>query len=126
MTMGTSDLVAMPKSKGKSYNVAGNPYVVSIGVRDITDAGEVRISLTVRAEYGEKSFCKIRGLVNRSYWHDYPDVEEMRKQSIAITPAIVCKLIRQAHQSGWNPVESKSDFVMDIDNHEFKKIAESR
>lgn len=79
----------------------------------------------MRAAFGEKALCVINGLINRSYWHDYPHVEEMRKRSIAITPRVVCEIIRWAHRSGWNPDADKSVLELQLDNQSLRDMLES-
>ncbi len=64
--------MAMPKPKGKKFLVDGKSYEVAIGVRDIVDGDDVRMKITIAAAFGHKSFCLVKGLINRSYWHDYP------------------------------------------------------
>ena len=77
-----------------------------------------------RAQFGSRSVCLVRGLTNRSFWHDYPNVEQMREQAISITPLVISALIRLAHQSGWNPAASKSNFELQADRELIRKIAD--
>ena len=112
------DMFAMAKSprrhggskKSRSYVVDGQDYAVSISDAGRDAEGNVLLRISFRAQFGSRSVCLVRGLTNRSFWHDYPEIEKMRSAAISITPAIICELIRLAHREGWNPNVSKSNF----------------
>lgn len=108
--------MAMPKSKGKQYEVDGRPYCVAISVSEIDEADAVHLRVTIQAGYGTHSFCTVKGLLNRSYWHDYPDIEEMRQRAISITPAVVCHIIRHALNTEWKPKTEKANRTILLDN----------
>jgi len=108
--------MAMPKSKGKHYEVDGRSYSVAIAVSGIDEADDVHLRVTIQAEYGTRSFCTVQGLVNRSYWHDYPHIEEMRKRTISITPSLVCHIIRHARDNEWNPESETTNRRIQLDN----------
>ena len=108
--------MAMPNPKGKPYDVDGKPYTVAISVADIDEQNCVHLRVTIRAEYGTRSFCTVKGLVNRSYWHDYPDIEEMRKRTISITPALICHIIRHALVTDWDPESDAQNQSLLLDN----------
>jgi hypothetical protein len=91
--------------KTRPYTVDGQNYSVSISAEAIDSEGNVPLRVSFRAEFGSRSVCQVRGLSNRSAWHDYPE----ETSRISITPRIVCELIRIAHLHGWDPVGSKSN-----------------
>jgi hypothetical protein len=115
--------MAMPKSKGKQYEVDGRSYCVAISVSEIDEADAVHLRVTIQAGYGTRSFCIVKGLVNRSYWHDYPDIEEMRKRTISITPAVVCHIIRHTLNTEWNPDSEKANRAILLDNQFLATLA---
>jgi hypothetical protein len=102
--------MAMPKSTGRIYRIEGREYAVSISAGKIDKAGDVPVRISMRANFGKRSFSLVRGVTNRSFWDDYPYIEEMRKVSISLTPRIVCRLIALAHARGLSPETSKSSF----------------
>jgi hypothetical protein len=74
----------------------------------------VSLRVTFRAEFGTRSFCLVRGLTNNyyyNYYSFYPDPMPM----ISVTPKIICKLVELAHQRGWDPESSKSNFDLPVD-----------
>ena len=114
---------AVPRRHGRScrnrpYTVDGRDYSVSISTAGFDQDKNVRLRISFRAQFGTRSFCLVRGLTNRSFWQDYPDIEAMRAAAISITPGIVCGLIRLAHNEGWNPDASKSNFELAVDREE--------
>ena len=100
--------MAMPK-RARIYHVEGREYAVAISGGELDPQGNVPLRISIRAHFGTQSFCTVRGITNRSFWHDYPDIKEMRGIAISITPRYVCALIAWAHSSGWNPDVSKSN-----------------
>jgi len=103
--------MAMPKHS-RIYQFEGREYAVSISAAKLDEQGNVALHISIRADFGTRSFCTVRGVTNRSFWHDYPDIEEMRKIAISITPRHLSALIARAHSSGWNPGASKSNFEL--------------
>ena len=100
----------MRKLKPRNFTIDGKPYAVSISAGEIDREQDVHLHVAFRALFGNRSVCLVRGLTNRSFWHDYPAIEEMREKSISITPKIVCDLVRLARRSGWSPESCKSNF----------------
>src|SRR5579872_3624195 len=96
--------------KTRLYVIDGRDYAVSISDTGIDREGNIPLRVSFRAQFGSRSVCLVRGLTNRSFWHDYPEIEKMRAAAISITPKIVCDLIRLAHRKGWEPEKSKSNF----------------
>ncbi|MDB5335928.1 MAG: hypothetical protein JWN70_1547 [Planctomycetaceae bacterium] len=108
--MSDTDDMTMPKAKARNYQIEGQEYAVSISGGKINADGDVPLRISIRAHYGHRSFCLVRGVTNRSFWHDYPNIEEMRKNAISLAPRQACDLIALAHRLGWNPVVSRSNF----------------
>jgi hypothetical protein len=46
----------------------------------------------------------------------------MRAAAISITPKIICELIRHAHQAGWDPDLSKSNFELSGDRDSIRAL----
>jgi hypothetical protein len=88
---------------------------VSISDAAIDQEGNVPLQISIRAQFGSRSVCLVRGLTNRSVWHDYPETEKMRAAAISITPKVVCGLIRLAQRDGWDPGASNSNFELSAD-----------
>jgi hypothetical protein len=112
----------MRKSVPRDYTIDGKPYSVSISAGKIDREGDVHLRVTFRALYGTRSVCLVRGVTNRSYWHDYPDVESMRERSISLTPRVVCELVRLAHRAGWAPATVRSNFRVDVTRDDIRAI----
>ena len=53
-------------------------------------------------------------MVIRDYWFDFPDID--REKTFAITPRVICELIRHALASGWSPTETKTQALVELDN----------
>ena len=104
--------MAMPKAKGRVFQIDGREYAVAISPGGFDEGGNVRLRISIRAHFGNRSFCLVRGVTNRSFWHDYPDIEEMRKASISIGPRQACGFVALAHSMGWKPEASKSNFEL--------------
>ena len=110
-----------PRRHGKSranrlFKVDGREYTVSVSDGVLDNKANVRLHISLRAQFGTQSVCQVRGLTNRSLWHDYPrDIEKWRAEAISVTPRVVCELIRLAHQKGWDPEGSRSNFELFVD-----------
>lgn len=106
--------MAFPKSKQRRLVVDKLPYIAFVSENGYTDDGGVRLRVIVQSEYGYESLCVIAGMVNRNYWLDFPNIDI--EKTFAITPRIICELIRYALANGWSPTESKTQFLIEIDN----------
>ena len=106
--------MAFPKSKQKHLVVDGNRYIACVSENGRVSDGGVKLRVIVRAQYGCESLCVISGMVNRDYWYDFPDIE--LEKTFAITPRVICELIRHALANGWSPIESKTQMLVEIDN----------
>ena len=104
--------MAMPKARGRIYQVAGREYAVAISAGELDEENNVRLRISIQAHFGNRTFCLVRGVTNRSFWHDYPNIEAMTKVSISLTPSVACGLIVLAHSTGWDPEASKSNFEL--------------
>jgi hypothetical protein len=102
----------MRKAKPRKYTIDGREYSVSISAGEVDEDQEVHLRVSFRALFGTRSVCLVRGVTNRSYWHDYPNVEKMRTDSIFLSPKVARALIHRAHSAGWSPETSKSNFEM--------------
>ena len=98
------------------------PYLYAVSARGMDENENVIMCVTIRADYGSRSVCIFRGILNRSYWHDYPEIEKTMQGTISITPAIVSKLIDYAHANGWDPVTSRSNIELVVDNDLVKSL----
>lgn len=115
----------MARPKPRNYTIDGKPYAISISGGEIDRDQNVHLHVTFRALFGYRSCCLLRGLVNRSYWHDYPNIEQMRAQSISLTPRIVCELVRLAHSKGWKPETDKANLELDATDDDFRTLIAS-
>ncbi|WP_254512924.1 hypothetical protein [Anatilimnocola floriformis] len=107
--------------KTRPYAIDGRDYSVSISATAIDFDGNVPLCVSFRAEFGNRSVCQVRGLTNRSFWHDYPE----NTPRISLTPKIVCQLIRYAHVQGWDPVGSKSNMELSADQELLHTLEDS-
>ena len=106
--------MAFPKSKRKHYVVDDQPYTACVNENGTTPDWGVKLSVAIKAEYGSHSLCLIKGMVNREYWNDYPNFDHAK--TFSITPRVICGLIRHALKNGWDPVGSKSQCNIQLDN----------
>lgn len=104
--------MTMPKAKGRIVHVEGQCYEASVSAGPIDAEHNVSLRISIRALFGHQGFCVVRGLTNRLFWHDYPNVGEMRVASISVGPRELCGLIALARSAGWDPVTSKSTFEL--------------
>ena len=109
------------KSKRKTYSVDGESYTASIVECGYNETGGVRLRVTATAEFGTGSTCMLEGLTNREFWHDYPDCNP--EEAISITPKTVCDLIRHARSHGWDPITSKSNARIQLNNEIMSQIS---
>lgn len=115
-----SNEMAFPRSKQRHLVVDELSYIACVSENGHTEDGGVKLRLVVQAEYGYESLCVIAGMVNRDYWLDFPDTDVGK--TFAITPRVICELIRHALASGWSPTESKTQALIEIDNDQLFAI----
>jgi hypothetical protein len=113
--------MAMPKGS-RIYRVGKKEYAVSVRGGRPDALGDVPLRISIRAHFGTRSCCTVRGLTNRCFWHDYPEIEEMRRNAVSITPRHVCALIVMAHSKGWNPETSKSSFDLPATREDIRAL----
>jgi hypothetical protein len=106
--------MAFPKSKRKHLCVDGLEYTACINECGYTVEDAVKLSVAIRAEYGTKSLCIVEGMTNRDFWHDYPNYDP--NAAIAITPRVVCEIIRYSLRNGWQPMQNKATLRVQLDN----------
>jgi hypothetical protein len=103
----------------KPFNVDDRPYEVTVTpvLGKIDEPIDLRI--TLRADYGHRSFCIFRGLQNYGYYWNYGYwnlPEDKQIKTIEITPRVIADLIRLAHIKGWSPDASKSNVEYTLEN----------
>ena len=81
-------------------------------------ADAIQLRLTIRADFGYRSYCTFKGLQNFDYYHNYGHWDDI--DSIAITPRMISVLIRYARQNGWKPDTSKSNQQINLSNQDAK------
>jgi len=106
--------MAFPKSKQKRLVVDELPYIACVSDNGRTEDGGLNLRVIIQADYGLESLCVIAGMVNRDYWYDFPDIDI--EKTFAITPRVICELIRYALDNGWSPAESKTQASIVLDN----------
>lgn len=107
----------------KPYSVDGQRYEVSLTA---TYGDVVRLRLTIRADFANRSFCTINGLRNFDYYHNYGywndrDYSETSDE-IAVTPRLIAALIRYARQNGWSPETARSNHQIAVTNIDAKSL----
>lgn len=101
----------------KPFNVDNQRYEASLTAKY---ADAIQLRLTIRADFGNHSFCTFSGLQNFDYYHNYGRWDDI--DSIAITPRLICALIRYARRNGWEPEASKSNRQIDLTNPAAKSL----
>lgn len=103
--------------RNKMLVVDGHPYEASLTAlyEDV-----IHLRLTVRAGFGSRSFCTFNGLRNFDYYYNYGDWGDI--DSIAVTPRLICVLIRYARSNGWEPASCKSNRVIALTNLTAKSL----
>jgi hypothetical protein len=85
----------------KPFVVNGQEYQVSVTA---TYEQVVEMRVTLRAEFGTRSFCTIRGLKNVAYYHNYGywnDPEHCAsRDEISVTPRMISALVMFARENG--------------------------
>lgn len=81
-------------------------------------ADTIQLRLTIRADFGYRSFCTFNGLQNFDYFHNYGHWDDI--DSIVITPRTISALIRYARRNGWEPNTSKSNRQFRLTNQDAK------
>jgi hypothetical protein len=108
----------------KPFVVDREPYEASVSA---TFDKVFQLGVTIRADFGNRSYCLIRGLRNFGYWYNYgywnKDYSES-EDTISITPRMIAALIRFARRNGWSPEESKSNHSVTMTNPEAKSALE--
>lgn len=111
----------MPSPRDRRHLVVnGDRYIVTI--RAVPQSLNLPHSLcvTIRADYGHRSVCLIRGLTNLEYWYHSPDFEHA--QTISVTPKVITKMIGMALKDGWTPRTSRTNFELTLDNASLKSL----
>lgn len=101
----------------KPFVVDGQRYLASLTANY---EEFVRLRVTVRADFGTRSFCTFNGLHNFDYYFNYGHWNET--DTITVTPRLIAVLIRYGRHNGWNPEASKSNCQIDITNTNAKAI----
>ena len=114
--------MAFPKSKQRRLVVDDLQYIACVSENGRTEDGGIKLRVVAQADYGHESLCVISGMVNRDYWMDFPD-NDMEK-TFAITPRVICELIRYALNNGWDPNKSKTQASVELDNDRLFAIME--
>ena len=112
--------MAFPKSKQRRLVVDELPYIACVSENGRTQDGGVKLRVIAQAEYGCESLCVISGMVNRDYWFDFPNID--LENTFAITPRVICELIRYSLNNGWSPTKSKTQALIEIDNDQLFAI----
>ena len=114
--------MAFPKSKQRRLVVDDLQYIACVSENGRTEDGGIKLRVVAQADYGHESLCVISGMVNRDYWMDFPN-NDMEK-TFAITPRVICELIRYALNNGWDPNKSKTQASVELDNDRLFAIME--
>lgn len=104
----------------KPMTVDGRAYIASITAVYVAAGSPLTMRLTIRADFGHRSYCTFRGLTNHAYYFNYGEYDP--EQSISLTPRVVADLIRFAHSQGWEPMQSRSNFEVESDNDAVRQI----
>ena len=115
----------MPKRviRRKLIVVDGQRYEASVTA---TYADVVKLRVTVRADFGTRSFVTISGLQNYDYFHHYGHWAQegyaAETDTIEITPRMLAALIRYAHDNGWSPESEKPNCNLTLTNVDAKAL----
>jgi hypothetical protein len=83
-------------------------------------ADAIQLRLTIRAEFGYRTFCTFIGLQNFDYYQNYGHWNDI--DSISITPRMIIALIRYARRNGWEPDSSKSNQQINSTNKDAESL----
>ena len=109
--------------RNKPMDVDGQRYLASVTA---TYDDAVNLRVTIRADFGARSFVAITGLHNFDYFHHYghwsnEDYSET-KDTIEITPRLLAGLIQYARNNGWSPESDKSNRQLELSNVDAKSL----
>jgi hypothetical protein len=86
----------------------------------------VNLRVTIRADFGTRSFVTITGLHNFDYYdhYGYWSKEGFSETTdlIEITPRMLVALIRYAHDNGWEPETIRSNQHLELTNQKAKSL----
>ena len=83
-------------------------------------ADVIQLRLTIRADFGYRSFCTFSGLQNFDYYYNYGHWNDLA--SISITPRMISSLIRYARRNGWEPDSSKANQQINLTNNDVETM----
>lgn len=86
-------------------------------------ADAIQLRLTIRADFGYRSFCTFNGLQNFDYYYNYGDWNDI--DSISITPRMIKALICYARRNGWEPDSSRSNQQINFTNQDAKSLLDN-
>lgn len=86
----------------------------------------VELRVTLRAFFGTRSFCTLRGLTNFAYYYNYgywndPNYNES-SDVISVTPRMLAALVAFARENGWAPETEKSNVELTVSNETAKSL----
>ena len=109
--------------RNKPMVVDGQRYLASVTA---TYDDAVNLRVTIRADFGTRSFVAITGLHNFDYFHHYGHWSNEgfseTKDTIEITPRVLAVLIQYARNNGWSPESEKSNRHLELTNVDAKSL----
>ena len=109
--------------RNKMMVVDGQRYFASVTA---TYGDAVNLRVTIRADFGTRSFVAITGLRNFDYFHHYGhwlnESYSVGADTIEITPRMLAALIRYASSNGWKPASEKPNRQIELTNLDAKSL----
>ena len=110
--------MALPKKKSRLIDVNNEKYRYVISTGKYNENWEFDLNITVQLATGEGSKLKVKGLVTRDYWLDFPNDVTSKEDYPVLTPKSISKLITNGLTLGWNPELNGRPYIINLDNNQ--------
>ena len=116
--------MALPNKKSRPITVNNLDFRYIISTTQIDEDWNFNLNLTVQLAKGNGSILKLKGLVTRDVWLDFPDLNKYKKEDYPILkPKDISKIIEIGLNNGWLPTQNGKPHVLELDNSFVKNFA---
>ncbi|MDT0559555.1 hypothetical protein RM697_12900 [Ichthyenterobacterium sp. W332] len=110
--------MALPKKKSRLITVNNEKYRYVISAGKYNENWEFDLNITVQLATGEGCKLKVKGLITRDYWLDFPNDITSKEDYPVLTPLEISIIITCSLKSGWNPELKGKPYIININNNQ--------
>ena len=109
--------MALPKKKSRLISANNENYRYIISTGKYNEDWEFDLNITIQHVTGEGCKLKVKGLITRDYWLDFPNDITSKKDYPVVTPKHISSIITHSLNSGWNPKQKGKPYIINLDNN---------